>query len=62
VPAEFHHTREGRLGKRGTKGIPLCPQHHRIGPDALHVMGKRAWERKFGITEHQLQEECDKHG
>ena len=58
-PAEFHHIREGRQGVRGKKGIPLCPPHHRIGPDAIHVMGKRAWERRYGVTELQLWEELE---
>ena len=59
TPAEFHHIREGRQGKRGKKGIPLCDRHHRNGPEAIHVMGKRAWAKKFGSTEQQLWEELE---
>ena len=55
-PGEFHHCRNGMLGVRGTSGIPLCPRHHRIGPDAIHVMGKKAWERRFGVSEQELLE------
>jgi len=54
TPADFHHVREGRLGKRGKKGIWLCPPHHRNGPGALHVLGKRAFQEKYGITELEL--------
>jgi hypothetical protein len=54
TPAEYHHIREGRLGKRGKLGIWICVYHHRIGPDAIHVMGKKAWQAKFGITEREL--------
>ncbi len=57
TPADWHHTRSGRLGKRGDDGIWLCPSHHRIGPLAIHVMGKKAWERHFGVTEQELLDE-----
>lgn len=57
-PAEFHHVREGRLGKRGDLGLPLCDRHHRNGPDALHVLGKRAFQEKYGVTELDLLDMC----
>ena len=56
-PAEYHHVRSGRLGVRGIDGIPLCPGHHRIGPLAIHVMGKKAWQARFGVTEQELLDE-----
>lgn len=56
-PAEFHHVRAGRMGVRGSDGIPLCPRHHRIGPLAIHTMGKKAWEKRFGVTEQELLDE-----
>jgi len=57
---EFHHIRERRLGKRGEKGIYLCPPHHRTSNAAIHVMGKRAWESFFGVTEQELYEESNR--
>ena len=54
TPAEWHHVRERRLGKRGDLGFWVCPRHHRIGPDAIHVMGKKRWEKKFGAEESYL--------
>jgi len=56
-PAEFHHVRDGRLGVRGSGGIPLCPNHHRTGKLAIHTMGKKAWEAHFGVTEKELLDE-----
>ena len=58
-PCEIHHIREGRLGKRSDHmdAIPLCPRHHRVGPEALHVKGRKAWERHFGFTEMDLLED-----
>jgi hypothetical protein len=53
-PADFHHIQEGKIGKRGEKGIYLCPSHHRIGKDSIHVMGKKAWRRRFNVTEQEL--------
>lgn len=58
-PAEVHHARTGTgAGRRSahTDTIPLCPGHHRIGPEALHTMGRRAWERYHGVTELELLE------
>jgi RecA-dependent nuclease len=57
TPAEVHHPRTGTGGGRRAshfEGIPICPQHHRLGNDALHVMGRKAFERHHGITELEL--------
>ena len=57
TPAEYHHRRTGTgAGKRASHfdGFPLCPTHHRLGNDALHQMGRKAWERHFGVTEQQF--------
>jgi len=59
TPAECHHPRTGvGAGRRSSHfdAIPLCPAHHRIGPEALHVMGRKAWERHHGVTELELLE------
>lgn len=57
TPAEIHHIGNGTMGKRNGNYnvIPLCPVHHRTGPDAVH-MNKTAFEAQFG-NEHQLLKE-----
>ena len=62
-PGEWHHARTGvGAGKRGPhkRGFPLCPPHHRTSNDALHVCGRRAWERRFGVTEMQFVEQTER--
>lgn len=62
-PAEVHHIRTGTgAGRRSphTSTIPLCSFHHRLGPEAIHTLGRRAWERYHGITELALLEMTDK--
>lgn len=57
TPAEIHHIRTGTgAGRRASHfdTIGLCPLHHRLGNDALHVMGRRRWEGHHGITELEL--------
>lgn len=56
TPAEIHHPRTGTgAGRRAahTDGFPLCPEHHR-GNTGLHGMGRKAFEREYGITELEL--------
>ena len=51
-PCEIHHIR--RAGKRDTAPvIGLCPEHHR-GNLGVHGMGRKAWEKKYQITEEEL--------
>lgn len=53
-PCEIHHIR--RAGKRDSAPvIGLCPEHHR-GNFGIHGMGRKAWERKFSLTEEDLLE------
>ena len=57
TPAEIHHIRTGMgMGQRNDNYhvIPLCPHHHRQGPDAIH-QSKKNFELMFG-TELQLLE------
>ena len=57
TPAELHHPRTGTgAGRRAahTDVIPLCPTHHRSSNEALHAMGRKAWERHHGVTELEL--------
>lgn len=52
-----HHARTGAGAARKNPDewtIPLCPAHHQNSGDALHVMGRKAWERRFGVTEMDL--------
>ncbi len=57
TPAELHHPRTGTgAGRRAAHAdvIPLCPYHHRSSNEALHAMGRKAWERHHGVTESEL--------
>ena len=57
TPAEIHHLRTGTgAGRKASHydAIPLCPDHHRLGNMALHVMGRKAWERQNVVTEGDL--------
>lgn len=54
--AEIHHLRHGMgAGQRNSNlmTIPLCPEHHR-GRTGFHGMGRRAFEREYGVTELDL--------
>lgn len=54
TPAEIHHIRRG--GKRSSAPvIPLCPEHHR-GNSGVHGLGRKAFEKKYGLTEEYLLE------
>ncbi len=55
--SDAHHPRTGVGAARkapDADAIPLCPAHHRSSNDALHVMGRKAWERWLGTTELEL--------
>lgn len=55
VGCEIHHIR--RAGRRDSSPvIGLCPEHHR-GNSGVHGMGRKAWEKKFALTEESLLEE-----
>ena len=56
TPAELHHIR--RTGRRSDAPvIPLCPYHHRGSNTSIHGMGRKRFEREYGVTEEQLLEE-----
>jgi hypothetical protein len=44
---EAHHVGRPRNDRRA---VPLCAKHHREGPEAVHVIGRRAFEARFGIS------------
>lgn len=53
TPAELHHIR--RAGKRSSAPvIGLCPYHHRGSNTSIHGMGRKRFEREYGITEEAL--------
>ena len=57
TPAEIHHIRsDAGLAQRAShyETIPLCPQHHRHGENAIH-RSKANFEADFG-TERELLE------
>ncbi|MEZ2742652.1 Ref family recombination enhancement nuclease [Paenalcaligenes hominis] len=56
TPAEIHHLRHGMgMAQRNSNYnvIPLCPEHHR-GATGFHGLGRRAFERTYGVTELDL--------
>ena len=48
---EAAHVGPHGLGQKAsdTQSIPLCPKHHRTGPEALHILGPVKFQEK-----HQL--------
>lgn len=51
---ELHHIRRAGIRSQSPV-IPLCPYHHR-GNGGVHGMGRKAFEREYGVTEEQLLE------
>lgn len=63
TPAELHHLRTGTgAGRRSPDSdvIPLCPIHHRLGNESFHAMGRKAFERHYGLTELDLLNDTQK--
>lgn len=61
-PAEVHHIRTGvGVGRRARDDqvLPLCPAHHR-GNAGLHGLGRKRFERVYGVTELELLEQTFK--
>ena len=55
-PAQVHHMRTGvGAGRRASdfETIPLCYEHHQ-GGSGIHGMGRKAFEREYGVTEIEL--------
>lgn len=55
-PAEIHHIRTGKgVGARAShyETIPLCYEHHR-GQTGIHGLGRKRFEREYGVTELEL--------
>jgi len=56
TPPHLHHPRTGVGAARRAPDddvIPLCPEHHQ-GTTGLHGMGRKAFERLYGVTELDL--------
>jgi len=56
-PAEYHHQRTGTGAGAiagHSQGFALSPRFHRLGNEAIHVMGRKAWEKHWGVTETEL--------
>lgn len=54
VGCEIHHIR--RAGKRSSAPVVgLCAIHHR-GDIGIHGMGRKAFEKKYALTEEDLLE------
>lgn len=59
TPAEVHHPRLDVGGAQRAShydAIPLCPQHHRHGRDAVHQMGHAEFTAHHGISEQELMQ------
>lgn len=55
--ADAHHPRTGAgAGRKNSdfETISLCKAHHQDSASAIHVLGRKAFERAFGVTEAQL--------
>lgn len=37
------------------EAIPLCDNHHQHSRNAIHLMGKRPWEAKYGSQQDLLE-------
>lgn len=60
TPAEIHHLRTGQgMGQRASHfdAVPICPEHHR-GATGIHGLGRRAFERHYGVDETMLLQEA----
>ncbi len=57
TPAIWHHRRTGTgagLISSHEDGVALAPHFHDNGREALHSMGRKAWEKHHEITELEL--------
>ena len=53
TPAELHHIRKYGSKRDNAPVIPLCPEHHR-GNTGVHGLGKKGFEKHYGLTENDL--------
>ena len=57
TPAELHHIRRNNIPRSQAAVIALCPYHHRGSNTSIHGMGRKRFEREYGISEEQLHEQ-----
>jgi Recombination enhancement, RecA-dependent nuclease len=55
TPCEIHHVRRHGNPRDKSPVIGLCPEHHR-GNTGLHGLGRKGFEKKYGLTEEDLLE------
>ncbi len=58
-----HHPRTGVGAARRAAdedAYPLCPPHHQNSNDAYHVLGRKAFEKKYGVTDAELTADARK--
>lgn len=51
-PASCHHLQTNRL-RKNEETIPLCWHHHQ-GPEGIHGLGKKGFERRYKVSEADL--------
>ena len=56
TPCEIHHIRRSGIRSRSPV-IGLCTYHHRGTNTSIHGMGRKRFEREYGVTEEQLLKE-----
>ena len=53
-PVHVHHVifdGSGRITRNHTLVLPVCPDCHQDGPEAIHRIGSRAWNALTGIDQ-----------
>jgi hypothetical protein len=58
-PTEIHHIRRFGNPRALSPCITLCAWHHRLGPAAVHQIGKKAFARYWGYSEEDLLEKLN---
>lgn len=57
IGSEVHHRRSGTGGGRRASDfdtMALCAPHHRTGEGAIHALGTKAFEARYGVAESDL--------
>ena len=56
---EAAHVGARGLGQKCSdrEALPMCPAHHRTGPDAYHVLGGKSFWKVWGLDRFRLIEE-----
>jgi hypothetical protein len=55
TPTEIHHIRRHGMKRDNAPVIGLCPEHHR-GNTGVHGLGRKAFAKRYGVTEEDLLE------